>query len=763
MGLVSPCVISLKLLIQTLWSENRSWDESLSPENLKVWSELRNEFSCLKTITIPRWLHTFTQSKIEIHGFSDASPKAYAAAIYVKTVSEHNKVSVNLLFSKTKVAPLKQISLPRLELMGAVLLSKMMEHLRQNLKVSNARYHYWSDSEITLAWIRDDPHKRAVFVANRITEIQSLSNYQDWRYVNTSENPADLGTRGVSPTLLPQLSLWWHGPAFLKTIDSSTSLVYEHSTDITLPPEDNVKSKQLNPKNNVLHTFLTVRKSNVLEVASNIMTFSVELLNKYSTLPKLVRVVSYCLRFIKGNRKEHSFISPQEYDSSLLTIIRMVQEEVYGDELRRLENGEPLCKQSSVYSLHPVLNPTDRVLRVSGRLANASHLNFDQRFPIILPKEHIPSQLIVRHAHLVTFHGTNQETIMLISQRYHIIKCNQLVKYLNNRCVRCFRLRCKAQQQLMGILPKYRITPNRPFLNCGVDFAGPFEIKKYKGKCAQLIKSYFAIFICFSTKAIHLEVVVDLSTPAFLASYRRFISRRGLVLNLHSDCGTNFVGAKRAVTRSAIDVQKQWNEEIAKELSEFKTTWHFNPPGAPHFGGLWEAGVKSVKYHLKRVVGETRLTYDEFETVLVQIEAILNSRPLCPISNDPNNVALTPAHFLIQDSLLSLPDNNLESVKTCLQDRWSMIQQLLQRFWKLWSDDYLNTLRQRKKWKNSRSNIKVDDVVIIRENNLPPNTWALGVVTEIHPGPDGLTRVVTLKSKDRVFQRPVVKLSPLPL
>lgn len=402
------------------------------------------------------------------------------------------------------------------------------------------------------------------------------------------------------------------------------------------------------------------------------------------------------------------------------------------------------------------------MLRVSSRLAQAPHLNFDQKFPIILPHNHIVSKLIVRHAHLSTLHGTNQETIMLLRQRFHLIKAKSLVRFVINHCVTCFRHRCSTQEQQMGSLPALRVTPNRPFLNSGVDFAGPFDLKKFRGKCNSTYKSYFAIFVCFSTKAVHLEVVIDLSTAAFIAAFRRFISRRGMVKNLFSDCGTNFVGAKTRITRSLSEVQKKWNEEMASELSEFKTQWHYNPPGTPHFGGLWEAGVKCVKHHLKRIVGGVRLTYDEFETILLQIEAILNSRPLCEAPENPDTMILTPAHFLVHGSLMSLPDDNLESEKLSLLDRWTLIQKMLQDFWKVWSNDYLNTLSQRKKWKTKFPNVNVGDLVIVKDKNLPPNSYLLCRITTVHPGADGLVRVVTVKTKTNSFQRPITKICPLP-
>lgn len=759
LGWLSPCLISAKLLIQQLWAQNINWDQPLSQHFCGIWKSLREGLiDVTKNLRVPRWLCSYTDSRVEIHGFSDSSTKAYAIAIYLKTVV-NNETHINLLCAKTKVAPLKTISLPRLELMAALMLAKMMNHLKTVLPFSNTKYFYWSDSQITLAWINEEPHKRSVFVANRIAEIHSLSSPDSWFYVETKSNPSDLGTRGILPGSLLSMSLWWGGPTFLKTFTDVSPFVSED--EISLPVEDNIKSRQKKAASeSIINTFLSTKSTKLHELTSNIARFSLDALNKFSTLSKLVRVVAYCRRF--RYRSDRIFISPDEYEKALLVILRMTQEEVFTDELHDIQS-DGVSKDSSIYSLKPFQNENDKLLRVTGRLENADHINYDQKHPVILPYSHIVSKLIVRHAHLATLHGTEQQTVMLIIQRYHILKCKSLVKFIINKCVKCFRQRSLTQSQLMGQLPKYRITPNRPFLNSGVDFAGPFDIKKFKGRCQSSYKSYFAIFVCFSTKAVHLEVVIDLSSSAFVAAYRRFISRRGICKNLHSDCGSNFIGAKGAVTRTKSQVDRQWHEVLAKELSEFHTNWHYNPPGAPHFGGLWEAGVKSVKHHLKRIIGPTRLTYDEFETVLIQVEACLNSRPLCEIRNASESIVLTPAHFLIQDNLLSLPDNNISCQNISYIDRWNLVQKIVQDFWKIWSYEYLNTLQQRKKWKEEIENLKVDDVVVIKEKHFPPNTWLMAKVLETYPGKDNLVRVVSLKTQNNILKRPIAKLCPLPI
>lgn len=255
-----------------------------------------------------------------------------------------------------------------------------------------------------------------------------------------------------------------------------------------------------------------------------------------------------------------------------------------------------------------------------------------------------------------------------------------------------------------------------------------------------------------------------MTSEAFLAAFRRFTSRRGNCSNVYSDQGTNFKGAsvilKDAFKRSIQEVEK----EIAEILANDKISWHFIPPSSPHFGGLWEAGVKSVKFHLKRIVQNQRLTFEEMSTLLTQIEATLNSRPLCPMSNDPEDVSpLTPSHFLLgglpghppEDSLLTVSDNRL--------DRWQRIQKLNQDFWQRWKKDYLNRLQTRPKWLQEKPNIEKDLLVLIKDDNLPPTKWMLARVLDTHKGQDGLTRVVTVRTKNSVLVRPITKICVLPI
>ena len=304
-----------------------------------------------------------------------------------------------------------------------------------------------------------------------------------------------------------------------------------------------------------------------------------------------------------------------------------------------------------------------------------------------------------------------------------------------------------------GGFASFSFSQIKPFLRVGVDYAGPFSITMAKTRGAKTLKAYLCLFICFATKALHLELASDLTADAFLAALRRFLARRGRCQHIYSDCGTNFVSA-----------HKQLDQYMREAVQSEQIHWHFNPPSAPHFGGLWEAGVKSVKTHLVRVIGHQILTYEELLTLVSQVEAMLNSRPLHPVSSDPNDLtALTPGHFLTFAPLIALPEPDLEDVPVNRLTRWQLVQSFVKCIWSRWSAEYLHTLHQRSKWSAEKPNsIEVGSLVLIKNEVIPPLQWRLARVLLLHPGQDGIVRVVTLKTAGGVLKRPVAKLCPLP-
>ncbi|XP_063896667.1 uncharacterized protein LOC135118464 [Helicoverpa armigera] len=311
--------------------------------------------------------------------------------------------------------------------------------------------------------------------------------------------------------------------------------------------------------------------------------------------------------------------------------------------------------------------------------------------------------------------------------------------------------------QLMGDLPTQRCNIAKPFEHTGVDFTGHVLIKANKGRGIKTTKGYVVVFVCMATKLVHLDLVSDLTSSAFLAALRRMAGRKGSPKHLYSDNGTNFVGANKILQEELEQIQKTFDQDFIKEITSLEIEWHFNAPSWPTAGGLWEAAVKSLKYHLRRVVGEQKLTFEEFSTVLAQLEAVLNSRPLCPLTEDPNDL-----DFLSPSSFINLnQDMTILETETDMRTRWHLTQKIVQDIWKRWHAEYLTQLSARSKWRHSQPDIQLNDIVTINDANLPPGKWAVGRVVQLHPGADGHIRVVTLKTKNGLIKRPIIKLSIL--
>lgn len=743
-GLVSPITIKAKMFMQSLWLTGADWDDRLPNEVTTEWKTYRSQLHVIEQIRIPRWIRTEADPQsIQIHCFSDASNHAYAAATYVRVIDSHGRITTNLLTSKTKVAPLKTLSLPRLELNGAVLASKLLKSVQTAMKFTDSQSFAWTDSTIVLAWLKGHPTRWKTFIANRVVQAHSNINADSWRHIKSEDNPADVPSRGVNPVELLEHELWWHGPKWLRKPESQWPI----STPVL---DSSLESKRI----------------------VNVATASIQLgdlLDDCSTYRRLIRITAYCLRFVDNIRPVNpkfrsDSLAVLELRRALVFWVKKVQYVAFRSEIGRLSTSDSdqhgLKVDSKILNLNPFVDG-EGVLRVGGRLA-ATDLPYDTKHPIILPKDCRLTRLIIEDVHLRTLHGGAQVTLSTIRGKFWILDARNTIRHQIFKCVVCHRQRTKVHGQLMGQLPEARVKQSHPFEHSGVDYAGPFDIKLNKGRTAKTYKGYIALFVCMCTRAIHLEVVSDLSTAGFLAAFRRFTARRGLCTAMYSDCGTNFVGGAR-VLKADFD-QSQIDRALAELTANDGITWHFIPPGSPHFGGLWEAGVKATKHHLRRVLVNTILTYEELSTVINQIEAVLNSRPLEPMSADPNDLeVLTPGHFLIGRPLNSVPEPSILSNNVNRLDRWQRVQYVTQQFWSRWHREHLARLQQRPKWLTKQRNLAINDLVLIRDDNLPPAKWLLGRVIEVFPGQDDIVRVANIRTKNGISKRSIAKLSVLPI
>lgn len=299
-------------------------------------------------------------------------------------------------------------------------------------------------------------------------------------------------------------------------------------------------------------------------------------------------------------------LTTAELDKALNLIVKSVQINMFPVEIKDLKNKKPINSRSRLLTLTPFLDD-DGILRVGGRLKNSTYSN-DKKHPIILSADSHLTTILFRSNHLQLLHAGPTLLLSTIRDKFWVTNGRNLARKIVKTCVKCSRFNPQFSKPIMGHLPLERIVPSStyPFSTTGIDFAGPFWILDRKGRGSKCSKCYISLFVCFSTKALHLELVSDLSSQAFIQALRRFVSRRGKPAKLYSDNGSNFIGAQRELGEFLIGNKSKLIETCAMDKME----WQFLPPYAPHFGGLWEAGVRSVKHHLRRVIGssETKVT-----------------------------------------------------------------------------------------------------------------------------------------------------------
>ncbi|GFT81436.1 integrase catalytic domain-containing protein [Trichonephila clavipes] len=675
-------------------------------------------------LRIPRLVLDSTNDEvsdlIEIHIFCDASKLAYGAAAYVKLLGA---------------------------LVAARLSSRVQEIVR---KKKECKVFHWTDSKIVLFWIKGSSKRWKQFVANRVQEISELTDPDSWFHCSGQDNPSDFLSRGLSVDTLISNNKWWTGPAFLRT-DELPKTVSEcpELNEVDYLPE-------LKSKDSKEHTVLTLNFN---------QTFFDHLLSRSNKFLTIVRVLSFLYRFLFNIRnptnKKTGPLTSDEMKEAEIYLMKQVQLSSFYKEIRAMQNGDDICNKSKILNLSPFLDDKG-IIRVGGRLKH-SRLPYSSKHPILLPAKSKLTIIIVKYYHEKYFHLGPQHLLYQVRLKYWPIHGRNICRKVVHNCVICFKFNPKICSQKMGDLPKQRITPDKVFNSTGIDLCGPFFIKnKYQRKGPE-IKVYVCIFICLVTKAIHLEIISDLTSQALIAALKRFISRRGKCHKIFSDNGTNMIGANREI-KALSKLVRDREESLFAFFAEEGIEWSFIPPRSPNWGGLWEANIKSLKYHFKRVAGNSKFSYEELLTLITQIEAILNSRPLTPLSSDVDDLeVLTPGHFLIGRPITAIVEPSLFQCESNRLNVWQRITKSVQTIWKRWSLSYLNSLQQRKKWIVNKENLKLGDMVFNREENLPPCKWLLGRVVKIYMGKDKKVRVVDIKTGKGIYKRSINRLSILPI
>lgn len=750
MGFLTPFTIRVKCLFQDMWQRGISWDEELPDDLSCIWQQWCVELLQIHQISIPRWcgadMFHIKRDQV-LHVFCDASERAYGAVAYIQGQTCNGQSITRLVMSKSRVAPIKKLTLPRLELMGALVAARMGNNLLRAMNMQSTQIRMWSDSMIVIQWIHSSAQRWKQFVANRVEEIQSLTTPESWSHCSGKLNPADLITRGQTVSKMKEEELWWAGPQFLDALTQPESPLREHC-------EDEVKAE-------LKHLEITVHLGNTETIPAESLLH----LEKYSKIKTVLRVTAWIKRFAHNCRsrtKRQGELTAEEIVDAERHWILVVQRQTYQREILELEAGKEIHSQSRIKDLKPFMDGKG-LLCVGGRLQH-SNMSFNEQHPVILPSNHRLSQMFIQRSHEQVMHSGLRDTLVQLREGYWIPRARQMAKTIIAACPICKRYKVKAMQQITAPLPRDRIVETPPFETVGVDFAGPLYVKN-KGTVE---KAYIALFTCAVTRAVHLELVSDLSTEKFLMALKRFVSRRGLCRVIYSDNARTFKRADQ-------DLKTLWRAikepELQKYFSEKGIAWKYIAERAAWWGGFWERLVRSVKTCLRKVMGRASLSFEEITSLLAEVEATINSRPLTFVYNEPEEPQpLTPAHFLIGRRLSALPPKPFQtagqtpsSTREELSRRWKYRHRLLQEFWTRWKREYLLELRSAHTVRTPRTTtIREGDLTLIEDDRMPRQIWKIGMVKELFIGRDGLVRSCSVRTPDgSILRRPIQLLYPL--
>jgi len=486
-----------------------------------------------------------------------------------------------------------------------------------------------------------------------------------------------------------------------------------------------------------------VNKKTLSDFKSALGSHRFERFGNWKSLVRSIAFLQYKLRTKKSEKKVDMKCSFREAEQ---VVIRTVQREYYEDEFQCLENRRPLHKDSTLLQLNPIIDENG-IMRVGGRISQAN-ISSDERNPIILPSKHWIATLIVRFYHdKIQHQGRHFTSGAVRTNGYWIVGGKRLISSIIHKCVTCRKLRRPTEHQKMADLPKDRLQPYPPFTSVGIDTFGPWSVvtRRTRGGAANS-KRWAIIFTCMSTRGVHIEVVEEMSTSSFINAFKRFVSIRGDVKLIRSDRGTNFIGATDHLGINGINVE---DGPVKNYLHDNGIEWHFNSPHSSHMGGIWERMIRTTRAILNSLIAKLpgrELSHEVLVTLLAEVSAIINSRPLTCISYDAEEpFPLTPSLLITQKPNVLIPKDVSFDCKDMYRSQWKRVQYLAETFWHRWRKEYLQSLQTRRKWIDRQNNIAKGDVVLLKDNQAHRINWPIGIVTKIFPSTDNLVRKVELR------------------
>lgn len=778
LGMLAPFTMKIKLLFQEVWlseekeksRSKKGWDTKLPLEIQEKWNVLKDEIPKLNTVEIPRCFFTSNGKplKIQLFAFGDASINAYATAIYIVGIHENGTITSNLAFSKTRIAPLTMIkkmeerqSIVRLELLSALITARAVTYVQQAIEKKQlvTDIFCFTDSLINLCRIRKGPERYKMWVANRLSEILQLTRQEQWTHCAGPQNPADLPSRGLSVQELKQSKLWWNGPDFIKQ-DKST---WPTTAEIKLFDDPESKKKPTEENfDDMVATIVTNLNTDESKSTNLDWNFIKTLILRYENWFKTLKLIAFILRLgLKAHKKfqkeEFRTDEKQKTESFLWSL---TQRQHYPNEYQKLASSQRIAEKSPLSCYNPEFDVQENIIRSNTRLL-FSNLPTETKKAIILPKNCPIVEKYIMELHNANYHAKTGYLHSVLKERFIIPQGRNQIKKAIRKCTKrkCVDPRPLVQQE--APLPSLRTDDPSPFKSVSVDLFGPMIVhhKCEFHECPHPREQsvHGALFTCFHSRAVHLEVVDSTGTESFINAFRSFTARRGIPTTMYSDNAKGFKAASKEVR--ALYRSINWNK-IKEDGTKKSIDWFFSTEKAPHQNGLCERLVRTVKTPLRIAIGAARLTKNQLAITLTEIEAVVNNRPLCLTTNSPEDlIPITPMELVNGRKLDQLPDPNNRKNVTTFQHLWRKRQAILNQFWKRWHNDYLMSQNIRKIWKSPTSENLIDKLVLIREDNLSRNEWKIGRIAETIPSKDGLIRNVVVKTQSSTLKRPVQKLA----
>ncbi|XP_053686085.1 uncharacterized protein LOC128735625 [Sabethes cyaneus] len=702
LGLLCLFTVHGKILLQDVWRAGIQWDEKVGDDLHRRWKNWTNLFADVRELKIPRCYFPDATSdryrQLQLHIFVDASESAYCAAAYFRTLNNDGIPENVLVTAKTKVAPLKTQSVPRLELLAACLGARLMQFIEESHTVRITKKFLWSDSATVLSWLRSEHRRYRQFVACKIGELLTITDVENWRWVPSKQNPADIATKwGKGPDLTAD-SVWFKGPPFLQLPEAEWPI-----QKTPAPPTD----EELRP----------CYTHKAAEIPVHLIN-----LERFSRLTRAIRATAYVYRFI-ANAKQS--IMGQERSVGPLT----------SEELQR---AEQLLVRETQWQCFP-----DEMVLLYRNLSKPK----EQQIP-----RHAFTALVLDDYHRKYLHGNSETVVNEVRQRYHIPRLRTTVSSAAKACQWCRVYKSSPKTPRMAPLPLARMASFvRPFTYVGLDFFGPLTVTIGRSNA----KRWVALFTCLTVRAVHVEIAYSLSTDSCIKCIRRFVCRRGYPAEIYSDNGTNFQGAAKLLKEQCDQLAVTFTGTSTKWIFNPPSAPHMGGAWERMVRSVKTAVETACHNNLK-------LNDEALETFMVEAEAIVNKRPLTylPIASEEGE-ALTPNHFLLGNSSgTHQPAVEATSHADTLRSSWNRIQYYLDIFWRRWTKEYLPTLTKRPKWCGETKPIAEGDLVLIVGEG-KRNDWIRGRIVEVVKGVDGRIRQAIVQTARGLMRRPVAKLAVL--